>query len=318
MNWFLSTALLATAAVIVEIWLPGRPAYHAGWYNVALAALAILVIVSARKQWKAARSSRSRLAIVAVAFGAAAMGVAGVATGLFAPDDRNVVGAPGERVRVEDVGTLSFPLPGEARNAPAIVTLDRPLHAPLAIGERARNAGNFILRAAPRDVVDVEVRDLLGNRLTVTQPNGSVFLSPVLLMQARQTIAGMDVPFDSFNVPAARRVVKAILFTPAEAAVLMHDPAASSPERSRSGVLFAVDDENDRPLPHAIVMSAGGAPVRAGGLWLRADVVSYPEIEVTWAPNIAVVAIGTLLVIAGLVVLGLEVLMPRHNRAHVA
>jgi hypothetical protein len=311
LSWFLSTALVATAGVIVEIWLPGQPAYHTGWYNVALAALAILVVVNGQKQWKAARGSRSRLAIVAVAFGVAAMGVAGVANGLFAPDDRNVVGAPGERVRVEDVGTLSFPLPGEDRNAPVGVTLDRPLHAPLEIGEHARNAGSFILRAVPRDVVDVEVRDLLGNRLTVTQPNGSVFLSPVLLMQARQTIAGMDVPFDSFNVPAARRVVKAILFTPAEAAVLMHDPGAPG----QAAVLFAVDDENDRPLPHAIVMSAGGAAVRAGGLNLRADVTSYPEIEVVWAPNIAVVAIGTLLVLAGLVVLAL---MPRHDRAHVS
>jgi hypothetical protein len=309
LSWFASTALVVIAGVIVEIWLPGRPAYHAGWYNVALTALAIVVIVSGRKQWKAARSSRLRLAIVAVAFGAAATGMAGVASGLFAPDDRDVVGAPGERVRVEDVGTLSFPLSSQDRSGPVVVALDRPLHAPLEIGARARNAGSFILRAVPRDVVDVEVRDLLGNRLTVTQPSGSVFLSPVLLMQARQTIAGMNVPFDSFNVPAARRVVKAILFTPAEAAVVLHDPGAPG----QSAVLFAVDDENDRPLPHAIVLSAGGAAVRAGGLLLRADVTRYPEIEVIWAPNIAVVAVGTLLVLAGLVAL-----MPRHNRANVA
>jgi hypothetical protein len=312
LSWFLATALVATAGVIAEIFLPGQPAYHTGWYNVALAALAILVVVNGRKQWKAARSSRARLATVAVAFGAAAVVVAGVANGLFAPDDRNVVGAPGERVRVEDVGTLSFPLTGEDRTAPVVVTLDRALHAPLEIGKQARNAGSFMLRAVPRDVVDVEVRDPLGNRLTVTQPNGGVFLSPVLLMQARQTIAGMDVPFDSFNVPAARRVVKAILFTPAEAAVLMHDPGAPGPRRA--AVLFAVDDENERPLPQAIVMSAGGAAVRAGGLWLRADVTSYPEIEVIWAPNVAVVALGTLLVLAGIAGL----LMPRHNRAHVA
>jgi hypothetical protein len=312
LNWFASTALVVIAAVVVEIWLPGRPAYHAGWYNVALTALAIVIVVNARKQWKAARSSRLRLAIVAIAFGAAATAVAGVASGLFAPDDRDVVGAPGERVRVEEVGTLSFPLPDQDRGGPVMVTLDRPLHSPLEIGAQARNAGSFLLRALPRDVVDVEVRDLLGNRLTVTQPSGSVFLSPVLLMQARQTIAGMNLPFDSFNVPAARRVVKAILFTPAEAAVLSHDPGAVG----QSAVLFAVDDENDRPLPHAIVLSTGGAAVRAGGLRLRADVTSYPEIEVIWVPNIAVVAIGTLLVLAGTVGLGL--LVPRHDRANVA
>lgn len=300
MIWFLSTALVVTAGVVVEIWLPGRPAYHAGWYNVALTALAIVVVVNGRKQWKAARGSRSRLAILAVAFGAAATGVAGVASGLFAPDIRDVVGAPGERVRVEELGTLAFPLAGEDRTAPVVVALERALHAPLEIGARARNAGSFILRAVPRDVVDVEVRDPLGNRLTVTQPNGSVFLSPVLLMQARQTIAGMDLPFDSFNIPAARRVVKAILFTPAEAAVVLHDPKAPG----QPAVLFAVDDESDRPLPHAIASSAGGAAVHAGDLWLRGEVTSYPEIEVISIPNIAVVTIGTLLVLGGLVGLG--------------
>jgi hypothetical protein len=304
--WFLSTALVVTAGVVVEIWLPGRPAYHAGWYNVVLAALTIVVIVNGRKQWKA-RTPRSRLAILAVAFGAAAAGLAGVANGLFAPDNREVVGAPGERVRVEELGTLSFPLAGEDRTAPIVVTLERALHAPLEIGARARTAGSFVLRAVPRDVVDVEVRDPLGNRLTVTQPSGSVFLSPVLLMQARQTIDGMDLPFDSFNVPAARRVVKAILFTPAEAALALHDPSAFGPDRSRTGaVLFAVDDESDRPLPHAIALSAGGEAVHAGDLWLRGEVTSYPELEVISIPNIAVVTIGTLLVLGGVVSLAVR------------
>jgi hypothetical protein len=313
--WFLSTALVVTVAVVVEIWLPGRPAYHAGWYNVALTALAIVVVVNGRKQWKAAQCSRSRLAILAVAFGAAAAGLAGVASGLFAPDNRDVVGAPGERVRVEELGTLAFPLAGEDRTAPVVVMLDRALHAPLEIGARARNAGSFILRAVPRDVVDVEVRDLLGNRLTVTQPNGSVFLSPVLLMQARQTIDGMDLPFDSFNVPAARRVVKAILFAPAEAAVVLHDPGAFG----QAAVLFAVDDESERPLPHAIALSAGGTAVHAGGLWLRAEVTSYPEIEVISIPNSAVVTIGTLLVLGGLVGLGVRrPLVARDDRANVS
>ena len=104
------------------------------------------------------------------------------------------------------------------------VTLERPFHAPVAVGARRHNAGSFMLRTLPRDVVYVEARDLHGSRLTVTQPQGAVFLSPVLLMQHRQTIAGMDLPFDSFNVPSAQRVVKAIMFTPAQAAALLHGP----------------------------------------------------------------------------------------------
>ncbi|MFY9718549.1 MAG: hypothetical protein WAK16_02790, partial [Candidatus Cybelea sp.] len=157
-------------------------------------------------------------------------------------------------------------------------------------------AGSFILHALPRDVVYVEVRDLRGNRLTVTQPNGTVFLSPVLLMQHRQTIAGMDLPFDSFNVPAVRHAVKAVMFAPAQAAVMLH--GAGPP--GAGAVLLAVDDENDRVIPHGIAVSAGGRPVRIAGLLLRAEITRYPEIEVLSSPNVAVTAIGTLLIIGGL------------------
>jgi hypothetical protein len=121
-------------------------------------------------------------------------------------------------------------------------------------------------------------------------------------MQERQTIDGMDLPFDSFNVPAARRVVKAILFNAAEAAVVLRDPGAVG----QPAVLFAVDDERERPLPHAIALSAGGAAVHAGDLWLRGDVTSYPMIEVISIPNIAVVTIGTLLVLGGVLGLGVR------------
>jgi hypothetical protein len=107
------------------------------------------------------------------------------------------------------------------------------------------------------------------------------------------------LPFDSFNVPAAHRVVKAVLFTSAQAAMLLH--GAGRP--GESAVLFAVDDENDRPLPHAIALSAGGQTVSAGGLLLRGTVATYPSVEVVSAPNSVVTAMGTLLALAGLVAL---------------
>jgi hypothetical protein len=297
---FVTAAPIVAAAVAAEIAFPGNPIYHTGWYNVALAALAIVVIVTGRTAYAKASKLRARLAILAVLIGATASGVAGLANGLFAPDNREIVGAPGQTVRVEALGALSFPLAGERPGSAPMVTLERPFHAPLQIGDRPRNAGSFILRAQPRDVVYVEARDLHGNRLTVTQPNGTVFLSPVLLMQQHQNIAGMELPFDSFNVPAARRVVKAILFAPAQAAVVLHGTGAPG----ETAVLFAVDDENDRPLPQGIALSAGGRAVRIDGLRLKAAVAAYPQIEVLSAPNVAAVAIGTLLTLGGLIALG--------------
>jgi hypothetical protein len=289
-------ALAVVASVAVEIAIPGRGVYHAGWYNVGLIALAILTLAAARRRFRAAATARARAAVVALTIGTAIVAVAGSASGLLGPDDQTIVGAPGQRIRVEGLGVLSFPFAGSPAGVPR-VSLERPLHAAQPIGARPRDAGNFILHVVPRDVAYVEARDARGDRLTVTQPLGAVFLSPVLLMQHRQNIGGLDLPFDSFNVPAARRVVKAVLFTPAQAAMLLRG-------RGRAGdaaVLFAVDDENERLLPHAIALSDGGGPVRAGGLLLSAVVQSYPAVAVVSSPNLIATALGTLLVFGAIV-----------------
>jgi hypothetical protein len=294
-----AAALAVVAGVAVQIGVPGRGLYHAGWYNVALIALAIFTITGARKRFRAAHSLRARAAIVALCCGAATIAVAGAASGLLGPDDQTIVGAPGQRIKVEGLGELSFPFVGASSAAPD-VALERPLRSALAIGTGRRDAGSFILRGVPREVAYVEARDPRGGRLTVTQPTGAAFLSPVLLMQHRQTIAGLDLPFDSFNVPALRRVVKAVLFTPAQAAMLLHG-------RTRPGdaaVLFAVDDENERLLPHAIALSDGGRPVLVGGLLLRASVQSYPAVEVVSSPNLIATVLGALLVLAAVLALG--------------
>jgi hypothetical protein len=135
------------------------------------------------------------------------------------------------------------------------------------------------------------------------------------MMQHRQTIAGMDLPFDSFNVPAARRVVKAVLFTPEQAAALSHGLGSTGD----ASVLFAVDDENDRPLPNAIALSAGGKPVTVGGLSLRAVVTQYPAVEVVAAPNVIATVLGGLLVAGGLLALLMRpVLLTGDDRSNVS
>ncbi len=229
---FLFGAAVVAVAVAVEILSPGHALYHYGWYNVALAALVVVVLI-----WRAAicRASRRRSRANCRARGRAGHGerpaFAGVANGLFAPDNRTYVGAPGERVRVEGLGALGFPLASQDAAIAARSRSSARCAPPLQVGARARNAGSFILRATPRSVVYVEARDAAGDRLTITQPQGAVFLSPVLLMQHQQKIEGMDLPFDSFNVPAAHRIVRAIMFTPAQAALLAR--AATAPGEGR-------------------------------------------------------------------------------------
>lgn len=301
---FGACAALAVAATIVELFVPGRAVYHTGWFNVALLALAVVAIAGARKAFVRTNSTRVRLATAAVALGAVLAALAGSVSGLLAPDNRTVVGAPGQTVRVDELGgALRFPPVAAAGGASpssqdTSVTFERSNRPAIPVAERARNVGTFIVRATPRQVVFVQARDLSGGTLTVTQPSGSSFLSPVMLMQQSQTIAGLDVPFDSFAVPSAHRVVKAVLFSAQEAATMRGlQGAAPSP-----AVLFAVDDEDDRPLPHAIAIARSGSSVSVGRLRLYALVLSYPAIEIVASPALGAVVAAALLVAGGLIV----------------
>jgi hypothetical protein len=290
-------ALVLTIAVAAEIVVPGRDLYHTGWYNVALAALAVAALVCARRQATRAQSLRFRLAIASVACGVIVAGIAGIASGLFAPDNRIVIGAPGQDVPVDDLGaSLAFPLAAPGASDAQPVTLVGRTGVPVIIGARARDVGSFILRTSDRSVVYVRAYDGRGGHLTITQPTGVAFLSPVLLMQQHQVIDGLDLPFDSFSVPAAHRIVKAVLFTPQQAAALRGMEGLHLPV-----VLFAVDDDNDRPLPHAIALAINGQTIAAGGLRLRPAVLQYPSVEIVAAPVLPAVALGALLVLGGLV-----------------
>ncbi|MBV8148444.1 MAG: hypothetical protein JO092_05075 [Candidatus Eremiobacteraeota bacterium] len=288
-------ALLLTIAVAAEIVLPGRDLYHSGWYNVSLAALVIGALVLARRQAARSRSLRARIWSASLACGVLLIGIAGIASGLLAPDNRTVIGAPGQSVPADDLGAnLAFPLtqPGATDAGP--VLLVRRNRAPLAIGPQRRDVGTFILRTSDRTVVFVQAYDARGAHLTITQPAGVSFLSPVLLMQQRQVIAGLNLPFDSFAVPAAHRIVKAVLFTAQQAAGLRGMAGLEIP-----AVLFAVDDENDRPLSKAIALAVDGQTIAVGGLKLRAVVLPYPSVEIVAAPSLTAVVLGALLVIGG-------------------
>lgn len=299
---FVACAVVLVVVTLVELFVPGRALYHAGWFNVVLLALAVVAVAGARKAFARARGAAARLALAAIACGAALAALAGSASGLLAPDNRSIVGAPGQSVRVDDVGgALQFPPLAAHGDAAAsqdlAVSFERSGRAAIAVGPRGRNVGSFVLRTTPRTVVYAQARDASGGSLTITQPSGSAFLSPVLLMQQSQTIAGLDVPFDSFAVPSAHRVVKAVLFSPQEAATMRGlEGAPPGP-----AVLFAVDDEDDRPLPHAIAVARSGGTVTVGGLQLRAVVLSYPAVEIVATPALGAVIAAALLVAGGLI-----------------
>ncbi|HEY8314234.1 MAG TPA: hypothetical protein VIG51_08645 [Candidatus Baltobacteraceae bacterium] len=279
---------VAIVAVLAQDVLPGRALYHYGWYNAIVAALTIYAISRLRGVRRA--HPRATGAFAVLLFGTGVVVFAGIAGGLLAPDTQTLVGAPGASVRSADLGgTLAFPL---APSDP--IALERG-RSTILIGGGRRYTGGFVLWKVPRSVVYVEAQDAGGNRLTITQPSNATFLSPVLLLQQTTHIAGMTVPVDTFAVPAARRVVKAVLFSAQQAAQLHTTP----PIVGSPAVLFAVSDQNDRILPGGIGVLATGQRRALAGLRLRGDVRTYPAITVASAPYLPVLVIGLALALAG-------------------
>ncbi|HEY8298745.1 MAG TPA: hypothetical protein VIG32_12075 [Candidatus Baltobacteraceae bacterium] len=290
-------AAITVAAVLAQDLFPGRELYHYGWYGALLVALVAYAALRLRRIRRARPREIGALAMLV--FGTAIVAFAGAASGLLAPDTQTVLGAPGASVPNADAGgTFVFPFAAGGALAPSaglIVHLQRPGSTIAVGGRRPAFTASSVMWQSPRTVVYVEAEDARGNRLTITQPTNGTFLSPILLMAAHTTIAGMNVPVDTFSVPAASRVVKAVLFSPEQAAQLHTNP----PILGSSAVLFAVSDQNDRILPGGIGVVRAGARRNLAGLRLRADVGSYPAIVLASTPYAPALAIGLLLAVAG-------------------
>lgn len=288
------SALLGAVILIfvgIEYVSPGGTLYHLGWYNVVIAAFAIWLVLSVRGAAKELQPGAQRAGAWLFCFGICAVAFAGVASGLLGPDDRLVVGAPGSALPDSSYGgTLLFPVLGGSDT-----------HVALESGGHERNVGgytltaNAALRSVPRTVVEVDARDARGGHLTITQPNGSAFLSPVLLMQSTQTIDGLTLPFDSFALPGVHRIVKAVLFSQQE--------AASLPTLAAQGgavVLFDMEDETGNELPHAIAIARDERPARIQNVVLTPKILTYPAIMVAATPDLAAVILGVVAAAGGL------------------
>jgi hypothetical protein len=289
-----AAAVLVCAVALLEVLVPGHDyPYHAGWFNIAIVAVWVLAAWRARvplRKSSLGGLARAGIAVVLAGSGIAAVGT--VASGLLGPDARTQIGAPGQRIQVPESGDwLSFPLLGSLWQTSVLVQHGRA-NIPI---DHPRQVGALVYRPVSRTVVSISVSDQHGNSLTVTQPEGTSFLSPVLLMTQTQNISGLDLPFDGFSVPAAKRNVKAVLFSAQAAAAMRELPPNSGP-----AVLFAVDDERGQPLPHGIAIATDGNPVRVAGLVLNPAIFQYDAIQIVSAPPAIPVWIGTVLTLAGI------------------
>lgn len=288
-------AAVIVVAVAIEVFIPGQPVYQSGWYNVAIAALVIVMIARTRGVFRAIVGSRARAGYVMLVIGVTVVGFSGIVSGLLAPEPRTVVGAPGTQVRLDELGgSLVFPL-ASGEDTVHDVSLVSPGGAPKPIGD-ARFTASFLLRTIARTVVHIDASDAHGAHLTITQPAGSAFLSPVLLMQAHQSIHNMDLPFDAFAVPAIHRVVRVVLFSPQQ--IAQFRSLSGSP---RPAVLFDVEDDKGNSLPHGLALARSGEAATVDGLVLRPTIISYPAVNVIAVPSLLALGLAAIAIVLGIV-----------------
>lgn len=288
---FVAGSALVVCA-LVELLVPGKDLYHYGWFNVLLAALIVVAILPLPKALRAMKTPRGRAGLAVCIAGCVIAGFASIASGLLGPDTQVLVAAPGASVRVDELGgSLVYPIASSGGASQSDVLLARG-GRPQPIRGR-KYVGPFLLETVSRSVVAVDVSDPRGGHLTITQPTGNTFLSPVLLMQAQQEIAGMTVPYDSFAVPAVHRVVKAVLFTPEQAARMPSLGAAVA------AVLFDVENDNEVEVKNGIGVARDGGHITLGGIRLQPHVFDYPAVRVVSVPDLRIVLLAVVLVLGG-------------------
>lgn len=260
--------VLALAQDVVPSWA----GFHAWPYAAALAVLLGVVFVG---------FTEAPLPLL----GAAIVGIAGLASGLLGPDTVTVAHAPGTVAPLPGLGAAAFFPDTDASGIVedrAPVELRRRNGAELALARGGRRLlGSYMIERSEQPAAYVEALDAAGRHLTVTRPTAGAFLSPVLLFPTTVRIGGRDLPADSFAVPAARRRVEAMLFTPQEA----KGTRVRVELGDRPGLLLAVDDEHGRLVPGGIGLVTHGEEAAIGGLLVRAEVGTYPVLRISPVPE---------------------------------
>ncbi|MGH7714889.1 MAG: hypothetical protein ACREML_02720 [Vulcanimicrobiaceae bacterium] len=286
------TELVACVLVIAQIAVPGESLFHTWQYALALAVVAWLLIASA------SRAGRKLFAVSL--FGALIVTADGLASGLLGADTQRIARAPGTIAPIPDAGVAAFFSSASRQsiaNGNALITLRRRNRSDVLVTPGSRKfIGALLFTGESMPVAYVEAFGNGSDHLTVTQPDGTTFLSPFLLFRTRQDIAGGMHPIDGFAVPAVNRTVKAVYFTPSDLSRLnVHPPPTAE---GLPGILFDVFDARaNHSLGIGVAIS--GVETEIGGVRLRATLGTYPQLVIASAPQPYVLLFGLLLIVAG-------------------
>ena len=155
-------------------------------------------------------------------------------------------------------------------------------------GQRPLLLRDRLISAEPHLVATIEAWGMGGDRLTITQPLGSRFLSPMLTFPSTMEVAGFPLASDLFAIPARGRTVRAFLVT----STLMRDSRIARMSGGRAGVLWVVEDRGGRGLAHGIGFAADGSPTRLADVVLMPHLGLFPALRVASVPEPLPMIIG--------------------------
>jgi hypothetical protein len=287
-------AIVAIGLALAQDVVPGLDGYHSWQYATGVAFAMLVLIMAAWSSLRSGQPGGRRFALALV--GALVVAGGGLASGLLGPDTVTVRGTPGTVTPVPDLRVAAFFGQTDAAGiaaGSAVVTLRSRTAAQIDVGPGHNVYGSMSIEyLTPGPAAFVDAHDAHGNHLTVTQPQGAAFLSPILLFPGLQPIHGKSYPIDTFAIPAFGNYVRALYFSAADAKLFPH-PGVTGPF-----VLFQMTADNGSELGMAVAESAH--PVSLGNVRLQATIGTYPQLSIASAPPLAASGIGLAVFVAGL------------------
>ncbi|MBV8150617.1 MAG: hypothetical protein JOY59_03595 [Candidatus Eremiobacteraeota bacterium] len=295
----LTAAVIGMLLVFAQIAFPLLDLFHTWQYALGLTlVLAVLIGYIAPALGGDDGIIGKRLCVAMC--GALVIVLAGLVSGLLGPDTTRIVHAPGTVAPLPDLGGAAFFPNADATtiaNGRSMVVFRRMRHRDMIVDSAAPKflvSESVMLLQQPHPAAYLEATDSAANHLTITQPSGAAFLSPVLLFRDSQAIAGAEHPVDGFALPALGRSLKAVYFSAAETAQLHVAPE----QRGKPAVLYALEERGG--TPGTIAFASNGQTVALAGIRLHATLGTYPQLVVASCPHPYALVLGLLLFIAGI------------------
>lgn len=286
--WSLILAIAIFAAATIADRSPYDGALHRWGAALAVALAGIWLLVAALRSLSG--PPQERFAALA-ALGGVVIAVAFLGAELLIGPPQRVSAAPGQTYHPPHGGlTLIFPdvSARELGVDQSPVEVDVVLGSrrmPLPVGQEAR-VHSYVLRADSWPAAYVRAWSPGHLAQTVTQPqSASAFVSPVLQFPS---IDQDGRPVDSFAVPAIHRSVRLKYY-------------AGLPSRGIDVpfVQLEIDEENGGALFSGVAVTE--RPLRKAGMELVFDLGTYPVVSIAGAPDRLVYAVGSIILLAGIV-----------------